>query len=63
MGRGHRENDDAAMGCIVYTLLIIFFMPIVGFVLVCSKDPKKKPLGWLLLFIGAVLWIAIGVGG
>ena len=63
MKHSRRKDDDAALGCVVYLLLIIFFMPIVGLVLVCSKDSQKKPLGWVLLIVGLVLWIAIGAGG
>ena len=56
-----RSDDDAAIGCIVYLLLIIFFMPIVGLFLICRKDPDKKPIGWVLLIIGIILWIVVGV--
>lgn len=55
------SNDDAAMGCIVYLLLILFFMPLVGLYFVCGKDPEKKTLGWVLLIIGIILWIVVGV--
>ena len=41
--------------------LIIFFMPIVGLFLICGKDPDKKPIGWVLLIIGIILWIVVGV--
>ena len=62
MRRGRRHsNDDAAMGCIVYLLLVLFFMPIVGLYLVCGKDPEKKTLGWVLLILGVILWIVVGV--
>ena len=59
MSRRRRSDDDAAMGCIVYALLAIFFMPIVGLVLVCGKDPEKKTLGWVLLVVGIILWIIV----
>lgn len=59
MSRRRRSDDDAAMGCIVYALLAIFFMPIVGLVLVCGKDPEKKTLGWVLLVVGIILWIVV----
>jgi hypothetical protein len=59
MARRRRSDDDAAMGCIVYALLAIFFMPIVGLVLVCGKDPEKKTLGWVLLVVGIILWIIV----
>ena len=59
MSHRRRSDDDAAMGCIVYALLAIFFMPIVGLVLVCGKDPEKKTLGWVLLVVGIILWIVV----
>ena len=62
MRRGRKgSDDDAATGCIVYLILILFFMPIVGLFLICGKDPDKKPLGWVLLIIGIILWIVVGV--
>jgi hypothetical protein len=42
MSRRRQSDDDAAMGCVVYALLILFFMPIVGLVMVCGKDEEKK---------------------
>lgn len=62
MSRRRRSDDDAAMGCIVYALLALFFMPIVGLVLVFGKDPERKTLGWVLLIVGIILWIIIGTG-
>ena len=59
MSRRRRFDDDTAMGCIVYALLAIFFMPIVGLVLVCGNYPEKKTLGWVLLVVGIILWIII----
>lgn len=59
MARRRRSDDDAAIGCVVYALLAIFFMPIVGLVLVCGKDPEKKTLGWVLLVVGIILWIIV----
>lgn len=61
MRRGRRSDNDTAMGCVVYALLILFFMPIVGLVFVCGKDPEKKTIGWFLLIIGIILWIVIGI--
>ena len=62
MSRGRkRSDDDAAIGCVIYLILIVFFMPIVGFALVCGKNPDKKALGWVLLIIGIILWIVVGV--
>ena len=59
MARRRRSDDDAAIGCVVYALLAIFFMSIVGLVLVCGKDPEKKTLGWVLLVVGIILWIIV----
>ena len=62
MSRRRRSDDDAAMGCVVYALLILFFMPIVGLVMVCGKDEEKKVTGWVLLVVGAILWLIVGIG-
>ena len=63
MSRGRRKDDDAVIGCLAYVLLAVFFMPIVGLVMVCSKDPEKKTWGWILLIAGIILWLFIGLGG
>ena len=60
--RKGRSKDDGATGCLAFALLALFLMPIVGFAVVCSKDPEKKTLGWTLLVVGTILWIMIGVG-
>jgi len=63
MRRGRRKDDDAVIGCLAYVLLAIFFMPIVGLVMLCGKDPEKKTWGWILLIAGIILWLIIGLGG
>ena len=60
--RKGRSKDDGATGCLAFALLALFLMPVVGFIMVCSKDPEKKTLGWILLVVGTILWIMIGVG-
>ena len=63
MSRYHRRrgNDDA-LALVVWLLLIVFLMPIVGLYFLLRQDPSKRGLGWVLLIIGIVLWIAIGAG-
>lgn len=60
--RKGRNKDDGATGCLSFALLALFLMPVVGFVIVCSKGPEKKSLGLILLVVGTILWIMIGVG-
>lgn len=55
------RDDDAALGCVVYAILGIVLMPVIGLVLVCSKDPEKKTWGWILLIIGLVLLAILGI--
>ena len=63
MSRGRRRsNDDAAMGCVVTAMLILIFMPIAGLVMICNKDPEKQTWGWILLVVGAILWLIVGIG-
>lgn len=57
-----RSKDDGATGCLAFALLALLLMPVVGFVMVCSKAPEKKTLGWIFLIVGTILWIMIGVG-
>lgn len=33
-----KNNDDAALGCVVQALLIVFLLPIVGLCFVAKKD-------------------------
>jgi hypothetical protein len=62
MRRRKRSDDDAAMGCIIYGFLILFFMPIAGLFLIGSKDQEKQTLGWVLLIVDAILWLIVGIG-
>ena len=61
MSRRRSNADGDVIGCLAYVLLIIFLMPIVGLVLVCGKNPDRKPLGWVLLVVGTILWIWLAV--
>lgn len=61
MRKGH-SKDDGSTGCLAFALLVLFVMPVVGLIMVCSKDPEKKTLGRILLVVGTILWIIIGVG-
>ena len=56
------KNDEPALGCVVYALIGLLFMPIVGLFLACGKDPEKRMLGWILLVDGIILWIVLGIG-
>ena len=61
MVRRRSNADGDVMGCLAYVLLGIFLMPIVGLALVCGESPDRKPLGWVLLIVGTVLWIWLAV--
>ena len=61
MRKGH-SKDDGSTGRLAFALLVLFVMPVVGLIMVCSKDPETKTLGWILLVVGTILWIIIGVG-
>ena len=50
---------DAALGCLVYTLLIIFLMPIVGIYFLCKPRKNEKIGGAVLLIVGLFLWAFI----
>lgn len=62
MGRRRRSDDDAALGCVVYAILGMIFMPIAGLYLLGTKDPEKRTLGLILLIVGIILWIIVGIG-
>ena len=62
MSRGRKRADDDVTGCLAYIFLGLFFMPIVGLYFVLGKDPDRKPLGWIWLVVGIIIWILIGAG-
>ncbi len=57
--RRRRSSRNDGLGCIVTVLVWILFMPIVGLVFVCGKDPDRKALGWAMLVIGIILWLML----
>ena len=59
MARRRRNDEDAALGCLVYTLLIIFFMPIAGIYFLCKPSPNAKIGGAALVIVGLFLWAFI----
>jgi len=63
MSRGRKRADDDVTGCLAYIFLGLFFMPIVGLFFVLGKNPERKPLGWVLLILGIIIWGIIGAGG
>ena len=56
MARRQRRDEDAALSCLVYILLIIFLMPIAGIYLLCKPSPNAKIGGAVLLIVGLFLW-------
>lgn len=55
-----RHNDgDAALGCLVYMLMIIILMPIAGIYFLCKPSPNAKVGGAVLLMVGLILWAFI----
>ena len=61
MARRRRSDEDVALGCMVYTLLIIFLMPIAGIYFLCKPSPDAKIGGAVLLIVGLLLWAFIVV--
>lgn len=59
--RRGRGNDDA-VSLIAWLLVIIVAMPFTGLYFLLRKDPSKRWLGWVLLIIGIILWIAVLAG-
>ena len=58
-----KSGDDAALGCVVQMLLIVFLMPIVGLGFALSKngDDESRALGWVLFGVGIVVWIVMAI--
>ena len=58
-----KSSDDAALGCVVQALLIVFLMPIVGLYLATKKDSsnENRTLGWVLFVVGIVIWFVFAL--
>ena len=56
MARRRRSDEDVALGCLVYMLLIIFLMPVAGIYFLCKPSPNAKVGGAALLIVGLFLW-------
>lgn len=56
-----RNNNDDMIGCLAQVLLIVFLMPVVGLYFALKKDvdPESQTLGWILFFVGIVIWIVL----
>ena len=61
MAGRNSKDDDAAIGCVVYLLLIVFLMPLAGIYFLSKPNPNAKLGGAVLLVVGLVLWIAIAI--
>ena len=51
MARRRRSDEDAALGCLVYMLLIIFLMPVAGIYFLCKPSPNAKVGGHFYLSV------------
>ena len=55
MARRRRSNEDVALGCLVYMLLIIFLMPVAGICFLCIVRLRLKyPEGRFLLAANSI---------
>ena len=61
MRRRRSRDDEQVIGCLIYFMLIVFFMPFVGVYLLCKPDPNAKLGGGVLLAIGLILWLWIAL--
>lgn len=57
--RRKKSSEDAALGCVAYCIVGMFFMPLLGLYFLLKGDPQKQPLGVLLLILGLVLWAIV----
>lgn len=55
---GGRRDDDG-IGCLVLLILAVLAMPLAGLYLILKKagDDGTKAVGWILLIVGAIIWI------
>lgn len=58
-----KSGDDAALGCVVQLLLIVFLLPVVGLCMAANKDATEdtRARGWALFVVGIVLWIVFAI--
>ena len=58
-----RRNNDDMTGCLAQILLVVFLMPVVGlyFALGKNSDDESRAIGWVLFFVGIVIWIVLAV--
>ena len=59
----NRKNSDDMTGCLAQVLLIVFLMPVVGLYFALSKnsDEERRTIGWVLFFVGIVIWIVMAI--
>lgn len=58
-----KSGDDAALGCVVQFLLIVFLLPVVGLCMAANKDATEdtRAMGWIMFAIGIVIWIVFAI--
>lgn len=58
-----KNSDDAALGCVVQALMIVFLLPVVGLYFATRKnaDEESRTMGWFLFAIGIVIWIVFAI--
>ena len=58
-----RRNNDDMTGCLAQILLVVFLMPVVGlyFALGKNSDDESRTIGWVLFFVGIVIWIVLAL--
>jgi len=58
-----KNSDDAALGCVVQALLIVFLLPLVGLYFATKKDAdeESRTMGWVLFVVGIVLWAVMAI--
>lgn len=58
-----KSSDDAALGCVVQALLIVFLLPVFGLYLATKQDAAEdtRTMGWIMFAIGIVIWIVFAI--
>ncbi len=59
--RGGRSGDDDPGNCLIMIILALVLMPLAGLYLIIRRDGDEgtKVVGWVLLVVGAIIWIYI----